>query len=228
MFDDFLDLLFPVRCASCERWLTGRRSGRYPVCRECIKSLPVINPPVCERCGIQLISEKRLCMRCRERTFSFDAAHPIWAYYGSALKLIRMYKFSGERGLAGLFAETAATVLNWKFPGLSVVPVPPRRRSRSEHVTMIIRLLKSKYDIHILKLLVRRGGRSQKSLSFEERQRNLRGLIKLNKLKKGRRLPAHVVLFDDVFTTGATADECARVLKSAGVKTVDVVTLAAD
>jgi predicted amidophosphoribosyltransferase len=75
-------------------------------------------------------------------------------------------------------------------------------------------------------LLERRGGAPQKSLNYAQRQENLRGRIQLAGGQAARGVPQQVTLIDDVFTTGATLDACARVLRAAGCATVFGITLA--
>jgi predicted amidophosphoribosyltransferase len=75
--------------------------------------------------------------------------------------------------------------------------------------------------------LIRRGSKPQKGLHFQERLENIRGTIRLREVgKRLEGLPERVVLLDDIFTSGATADECTRVLRLAGVREVYVLTLA--
>jgi predicted amidophosphoribosyltransferase len=90
----------------------------------------------------------------------------------------------------------------------------------------VARALKLDAGIPAFPPLVRRSGGAQKGLKYRARLENIRGTVEL---KRGaRQLPHRVVLIDDIFTTGATADECARVLQRGGVKKVFVLTLAVD
>jgi len=90
----------------------------------------------------------------------------------------------------------------------------------------VARALKRDAGIPAFPLLVRRSGGAQKGLQYRARLENLSGRVEL---KRGaRQLPQRVVLIDDIFTTGATADECARVLRRDGVKKVFVLTLSVD
>ena len=76
----------------------------------------------------------------------------------------------------------------------------------------------------VLTLLTRRAGAAQKGLHYRERLANIRGTITLR--RNAASVPQRVVLIDDIFTSGATADECARVLKQGGAREVHVLTLA--
>ncbi len=147
-----------------------------------------------------------------------------------------MYKFGKKKILSGFFAEKIAGILNLKYAGIVAVPVPSDRKSFKkrgfDHIGEIADLLERKHGITIKHLLKKRiKTREQKSLEYKERIENLKGSISMNND------PAHlltgperelVVLFDDIFTTGATMEECSRVLKRNGVKDIVSVTVAVD
>jgi predicted amidophosphoribosyltransferase len=90
----------------------------------------------------------------------------------------------------------------------------------------VARALKRNIGTPDFPLLVRRSGGAQKGLQYQARLENICGTVKLS--RRAGRLPSRVVLIDDIFTTGATVDECARVLLRGGVKKVFVLTLAVD
>lgn len=90
----------------------------------------------------------------------------------------------------------------------------------------VARALKRDAGTPAFPLLVRRSGGAQKGLQYQARLENIRGTVALS--PRAGQLPHRVVLIDDIFTTGATADECARVLRRGGVKKVFVLTLAVD
>jgi predicted amidophosphoribosyltransferase len=90
----------------------------------------------------------------------------------------------------------------------------------------VARNLALKRDLGVLPILIRGRGKPQKSLQYEQRLRNIRGTLTVR--RGARKLPSRVVLIDDIFTTGATVEECARVLKNRGVDKVYALTLAID
>ncbi len=107
------------------------------------------------------------------------------------------------------------------------MPVPPRPGRRGlDPVERIARILERRWGITVCRCLSRTGGTEQKSLDFAGRSRNLKGRITVRPARGG--VPPLAVLLDDVFTTGATADACARALLEAGSVEVRVVTLAVD
>jgi ComF family protein len=221
-----LELLFPGRCLLCGEWLSFAGGRGLPVCGSCQGGLAPLGGPRCRVCSTPLISEHGICTRCRETSFAFASNLSVYAYAGQAKQLITLYKFSGRTRLAALFGEVLAKALHEEFPGTPVVPVPPRPgRAGRDPVRRIARILEKHHKREVLGVLSRTGGATQKSLDFERRRSNLQGRIRM---LPGRTVIRPVVLLDDVFTTGATADACARVLREAGCPEVRVLSLAVD
>jgi competence protein ComFC len=223
-------ILFPERCVVCGDFLplTG---GAFdaPVCHGCVDGLERLEGKLCTRCSQPLISELDICLACRDREFEFESNCSIWNYRGTVRRLIIAYKVSNEQRLRRLFAREAAEMYHRLYHGLPLVPVPARkaslRRRGWDHVERICSLLAMEHEIEIVPLLKRTGIVEQKGLSREERRKNIRGTI-ISDISN--EVPREAVVFDDVFTTGATANECACVLKAAGVHRVYVLTLARD
>lgn len=228
---------------------------RVPLCRRCLERLRPLDGPRCRICSQAIVPGVELCVRCRTSAFPFAAQRSVFAYGGEVRELIAHYKFQGQRALARLFAHYLAESLRECYAGLPVVPVPSRpetvRRRGWDHVGLIAQLLERRYGFAVRRLLARSNGRSQKTLDFEHRLTNLKGKIRWAPERRRWRapdrpagaldgvagpgaprlrppVPARVVLLDDVFTTGATASECTRVLNERGVGEVQVLTLAVD
>lgn len=129
-----------------------------------------------------------------------------------------------------IFAGFLAQALKRFYPLSIVIPVPPRKQPWGqrdwEHIDLIARCLEKYHDITVDKILKRSGKKAQKSLDFQQRAENIRDTISL----KGdmANTSSNIVLLDDIFTTGATGNECARVLRAAGCRSVNLVTLALD
>jgi ComF family protein len=226
-----LDVLFPGSCLLCGRDLAAMAArSPHPVCGDCLAGIRPIEGPRCRVCGTALVSEREICTRCRESSFHFQSARPLFVYAGALRELLYLYKFEGRRRLGRLFAEWIAAALEETWPGLSVVPVPGRRRVLRrrgwEHVGEIGRALARRHGVAVVRCLARRGGGEQKGLDFAARSANMRGRIVYR--GAGLRAGADAVLLDDVLTTGATADECARVLLAHGARSVYLVTIAID
>lgn len=230
-----LDLCFPQLCLLCGDSLLMARApapwSAIPLCRGCLETLPEVAGERCSLCSLPLISETAVCMRCRERDFPFISNIAAFEYRGVVQELISHYKFRNQRSLASLFSSRIAAILLNRFPRTPVVPVPSRpasiRKRGWDHVGEMARLLQRNHGIEILPLLRRSNGVSQKSLDFAHRLTNLEGRIHWSP-RRNIPFPRRVVLFDDVFTTGATASECARLLTTHGICEVYVVTVAVD
>jgi ComF family protein len=230
-----LEALFPGRCLLCGQWLSaieecghGRPGSRFvPLCNPCRESLVPIGGGRCAKCGMGLVSESVVCTRCREADFVFESNVALFPYSREAKELIRKLKFEGRIRLAGFFADLAAAAFCPEWETYPVVPVPPRPGRRTpDPVGRVAACLEKHHGMTVRRLLVRTGGSQQKSLDLPRRRENLRGMIRLAHETGHPGLPSRVILLDDIFTTGATIDACARVLRDAGCAQVYAITLA--
>ena len=199
-----------------------------PVCPLCIKSFPVLGGNLCRSCGRPLISEVNVCTMCRNRAFQFDSHRSLFEYRGGVREMLFQLKFRGRRRAAVIMADLFAEELVRSYDGFPVVPVPSRRGSllNSDHIGYVCRYLKRRHKVRVFKCLRRSGGVPQKGLGYEERLVNLGKQLVL--LRGPEKDSTKVVLIDDIFTTGATADECCRRLKDGGFRVVHVLTFALD
>lgn len=234
-FLSMIDFCFPQLCVVCgESLLLGRADSpwtRLPVCAPCLDRVEPLCGRRCRTCSLPLVSEIDECSRCRSRDFPFVKHYAIYEYGGTVRELIGQYKFRNQRSLAGFFAAALAHSLRSDYPGIPVVPVPSRpktvRKRGWDHIGVIVEKLSHDYRVEVLPLLRRRNGPSQKTLDFSHRLTNLKAHIRWAGAPESVP-PERVVLLDDVFTTGATASECSRVLIENGVTEVSVLTLAID
>ncbi len=225
-----LDLLFPPRCAGCGAGLAVG-SGQLPLCRCCRRAVRAALRPAagyCPRCGAEVLPEQETpCLLCRDRELAFHSHEALFDYRGLPQELLQEFKFAGCTGLADLFAELLAVRLAAGYGAAAVVPVPARPQRILHYgydtVDLLARRLQRVHRLPVRRLLRRRGGRQQKGLDSASRAGNLQGRIRLLQPE-----PRPVVLLDDVFTTGATAHECAALLTAAGTPEVRVLTLVRD
>ena len=218
------EVMFPGRCLLCGQWLYFE--GGSPLCGRCREGLKPLSGPRCRICSMPLVSEKDTCLRCRQTALAFGECFSLFAYEGKVRDLIHMYKFSGRTRLAGVFADFLAGAAAGRFGDAVVVPVPPRpERKGNDHVGRIARALHVRHGLSVCSVLEKGRGPAQKTLDFEERRKNLVGAFRM---KAGVKAPLSVVLLDDVFTTGATLDACARVLREGGAARVSALTIAID
>jgi ComF family protein len=218
--------LYPPVCLVCG--LAGRPG--LDCCRACESELDRVEAG-CQRCGLELVHPVRLCGRCTTRLPAFDAAFSAFAYRSATEALIQRFKFGGDLAAGRVLAQLMARRIDaagWPRPQLMVpVPLHARRRwtrgfNQSE---MLCRDLSRPLQTLPWAPVLRRARptRAQSELPADRRRGNVRGAFRLHRLPPGTR---HVALVDDVMTTGSTLDECARVLKRAGIIRVDLWVLA--
>ena len=167
-------------------------------------------------------------MRCRREERAFELAYPLFSYSGLARDLISAYKKTLRRSLAPLIASMFAEAIRSRWPDRIIVPVPPRpgkERERGwDQVEELARQLEA-MGFELCRPLERGLSAEQKTLGRGERGLNAK---KAYYLKPGASAPPHALLIDDVVTTCATLDACARALKGGGALTVEALVFAAD
>lgn len=222
-----LRALLPARCLLCG----GVGAAGRDLCAGCQADLPR-NTTCCARCALPLAHAAAQCGECLRREPAFCRA---WApfRYGHPLDLLEArFKFRRDlaagRVLSELFIESARREPLLPLPQCLVcVPLHPSRlRERGFNQALeLARPLAGALDIPLdLDLLRRtRPTAAQTGLDARERRRNLRGAFAV--VERGD-IPDHVAILDDVMTTGSTLNECARVLRRAGVGQVVVWALA--
>lgn len=225
-----LDLLFPQRCAGCAAELAPG-TGDVPLCRRCRRSAQAaLRRPAghCGRCGAAVLPEQDTpCLGCRDRELAFLSHEALFDYRGLPREILQELKFAGRTGLAAWFSGLLARRIRAGYDAAVVVPVPARlqriRRYGYDGVDLLARRLQDTHGLPVRRLLRRRRGRQQKGLGFAARAGNLEGRIRLL-----RPISRPVLLIDDVYTTGATANECAGLLAASGTPQVRVLTLMQD
>ena len=235
--DAVVSVIFPAPCEMCGSVLAT--ASPLPICEECLAALGPLSGPVCEQCGrpfpsqVSLEAQNPKCFACRRGLYAFGAARSYGAYNDEMVKAITLLKYNRltrlGRWFAGKLKLTAEANSMIREADL-LVPVPlhpARRRERGYNQTELIatplaRLLKIPLDAGLLMRVKPRP--PQLFLSRRERWLSVRGAYEI---RKGRRIDnQRVLLIDDVFTTGATLDACARALKKGGAKSVIGLTVA--
>lgn len=188
-------------------------------------SLIRLRPPVCERCGSPGPWPVQRCAECAGRRLAFASARSAVVYDAKARTLVRAWKERGRRRLAREAAAIVAEVVA-ATPIDALVPVPgdPERAWERGDVPArtLAREVGQLWKCDVLDVLARtRPLRRQRGLSLDERRKNVRGSVTAH-----ADLPEKVCVVDDVYTSGATVDACARACRSGGARVVCVVTFA--
>lgn len=229
-----LDLFLPQRCAGCgNAWMLDHKDFW---CMDCIEKLPWISSPLCPRCGRPYpdspSSPDHLCGDCLLSASPIDAARSSTSYTGVVRDRIHQLKFGCRLewapALADLMARTAEREGLTSVQMLIPVPLHAKRlKERGFNQSGILsRVLGKRLGIPCRHDVLERRNRTQPQtrLSREERLTNVRGAFHVSQPSAvtGQR----ILLIDDVFTTGTTLGECARMLKAEGAEEVRALTVA--
>jgi len=222
------------RCPVCSD-RPHNESGNY-FCGRCLDSFRKPGPEQCTYCGLPLPEsrgEDPACGTCRSEKPRFEKARSAGVYEGALAHAIKTFKFQYMRRMAPALAHLAEMTWDRDFgdenvDGILPVPLHPSRLSergfnQSADIGRHIALHGGVPFLH--GVLVRtRPTQEQAGLTLAQRRENVRGAFKVFKASKinGKTL----LLIDDVMTTGATVNECARILIKAGAKRVLVLTVA--
>ena len=210
--------LLPARCLVCGE----RGADDQDLCRDCRDALPW-NRSACSRCALPLPMPSPLCGRCRRAPPPFDSSRAAFRYGFPLDRLLPRLKFHGDLAAGRLLAQLAAEALAGAPLPRLLLPVPlhpARLRQRGyDQALELARPLARTLGLPLCaeRLRRRRATAAQSGLGAGARWRNVREAFALGP----GALPDHVVVLDDVMTTGATLGECCRLLKSAGVARVD-------
>ena len=212
------------------------------------KALDFIFPPSCGICG--KIAENYLCENCKQNLINskmflnkvklyqdkyINEHFYVFSYEGIIREKILQYKFKEYSYLSNTFCEFF--INNKKLYGFLkkydiITPVPIsnlRKRERGYNQSDLIARKVAEFAniAYYPKILIKiKNNKPQSTLNKEHRLENVKNVYKIQNLEKIKE--KNILLFDDIYTTGATANECARLLKQAGAQNVGILTLAKD
>lgn len=221
-----VDALLPSHCVLCD----CATPGRSPLCGTC-QELLIPNRRPCLRCALPLALHERTCASCQRRPPPWDAVIAPWQYDSAFAWLITQWKYHNRPWLTDFLAQ-----LWWRGQAIppktvTLLPVPMhwtrrwhRGYNQAELLARALQRARSDAPLMVNTRVLRRRQRTaqQAGLSAPERIANLRSAFTL----KGSLPGEHVVLVDDVMTTGATARSLATLLREAGAARVDLWCLA--
>lgn len=230
--DFFKDVLFPAKCGFCECLL--EKEG---LCPDCWSKIKWISEPKCRMCGqpfiVEIDSVGLICAQCATKKPCFDKAVSVFVYDDFSKKIILKFKHSDATYLVEILAKWMfrTAILEIESSDL-IIPVPihfvkrlKRKYNQSELLAQKMSEISGvKYDPRILKKIKQTS--PQEGLSGNQRRKNVIGSFGVNEKYEYLLTNKRILLVDDVFTTGATVNECAKVLKKHGTKEVVVSTIA--
>lgn len=227
------ELLFPPACLSCSSSLEQETDLFF--CPACLDDITLIRGPLCSCCGQRFpaaAGSDHLCGACLSKRRHFSRARALVAYSETMAKAIFGFKYGGKTTALSTF-----TALKKKSPLPEqmlqpdlIIPVPLHSgRLRQRGFNQAILLARAFFPgqanlIHVNLLERHRWTTPQTKLNGLIRRRNVKGAFRLK--QPAQVCGKNIILVDDVYTTGATVDECARILHKAGALEVQVLTLA--
>ncbi len=219
ILDRLLSIVAPHECIGCG--VEG-----VVLCAECIERLPYLQTGICYLCG-RLSKNFKVCEKCADST-SLQHVYVVAQYKDLAKELVAKYKFDNVRAGALPIAMTMHEALPYfaEPPVITFVPTMPQHaRIRGfDHAQLLAKELARLRGLHYVPQLIRQKSLQQHGATRTERQRQIKGAFRVIAAERvnGR----HVLLVDDVVTTGATITEAARMLKKAGAQRIDAVVFA--
>ena len=224
------DLIYPRRCPVC---LSELPPGKKLICPECVDRIRYVVPPVCFKCGKPLSDESReLCRNCEKRLPSFTEGIS-WAEYTSdyTRRMMNEVKYHGDPTLLcfpceDLLRRRGDQIRSFQAEAFIPVPIHRKRLLKRGYnqAEEIARRLARGIGLPVDVSLLHRNAetKAQKTLTSEGRAMNLMGAFRA----EGPCPYKRVILVDDIYTTGATAEACTRTLLKAGAEKVFFVSLA--
>ena len=237
ILNDLLDLIYPgsLYCICCGKLIDGSRP--YRLCNECMADMKWAVGRTCRKCGKPLsdTDPDEICYSCRGQDHVFRRGYAAAGYGSCERAVIFALKYGGRTDIADTLGEILYDRLTFlrrtgEAPGYDLIlPVPmyrPKRRRRGFNQAELIARELARLDgtDFAPELVVRtRDTSAMKGLSPGDRSLNIAGAFEVTGDVKG----LTILCIDDIYTTGATADELARVLLEAGAASVDFMAFAA-
>ena len=227
------DILFPEHCLGCGKGLYGHQVVSF--CQACLQDVRLIQEPFCTTCGKPFgksAGVSHLCSYCLKNKWYFARARSAVYYQEPIAGAVKTFKYSGKMyGLETFAALTHQYYLQHPAPEPDLIlPVPLhsvrlRRRGFNQALVLARKLFpayKRLIDPHVLER--HRETCVQAGLNMAERRRNVKNAFRVRRPEKV--IKKRILLVDDVFTTGATVNECARILLKCRAANVEVFTFA--
>ena len=233
--DSFLELLYPEKniCQICGTYDTS--IGDCYICNNCLSKLEKINEPFCKICNKSLAHNPNLeiCEECIKSPRSFEISKSPYRYKGSVKKLIHDYKYCNKPFYYKLFGNLLVQYMKENsyiyFDYIISVPlhkIKLRKRGFNQS-KLIAKYIQKNLSIPYIDALKRvNNTEKQSNLSKYNRQNNLKNAFIIKNKKVASFIKdKNILIIDDIFTTGATINECSKVLKSSGANKIYALTI---
>jgi len=212
----FLDLFFPKFCVGC------KKEGSW-LCKSCQKNIIAVVSQVCPQCG-RLNLQGKYCSRCQKGKFLKGIIAALYYEEGPTKEIIHNLKYNSVIELAPVLGKAMAKTLKDNILGENIfitwAPLHPRRLAQRgfNQSELLAKTIAKESKLPMANLLLKKKNtKRQVELKGDRRRKNLAGVFTFKKCDiRGKT----IVIIDDVTTTGATLNECAKVLKEKGAKEI--------
>lgn len=231
-----LDLVYPPMCGICTEKVSSEPYKTLSVCRGCLAHIRKNPPPYCVTCGRSLAGSTQnveVCWECSGRNFYYERSWSGFLYEGILKEALLLLKYSGRISISNLFSGLLVQFIRENpeiIKAIDAVAAVPLHRSRLREREfnqsgMMAGDVAEVFNVRDISKCLKRtvNTKPQSSLDKKERFENVKDTFGVT----GAELVAGkvILIIDDLFTTGATLNECAKVLKKAGAKKIHCLTL---
>jgi ComF family protein len=226
------DVIVPPCCLVCR----VRVGAHHLLCAACWREVHFIRPPLCDVLGIPLpfdTGERSVSAAAVAHPPAYGRARAVAHYSGAMRTLVHQLKYADRHDARTLLGRWLAEAGRELLPGTDwIVPVPLSRlrllQRQFNQAALLGGELARQTGVPMQPLLLKRvrSTRSQVGMTREQRRRNVAGAFRVPENRRAGLRGRNVLIIDDVVTTGATVEACARALKRAGAGRVDVLALA--
>ena len=216
------------KCICCKKEIPD--SNKRGLCEKCFSKVEVFAGDLCSKCG-EVVAGNLLCDSCKDMKYNFDENHSYAVYDEITGTIIKSLKYSGNKYISKYIASMISENKKYfeKVDYITFVPISRERlkergfNQAEEIANEVSKIL----NIRVLSMLDKvKENTHQAGLSRNERISNIIGTIEIKKDISNELKGKSVMIVDDVFTTGSTLSECAKVLKANGVARVKTMTFA--
>ncbi len=229
-----INFIYPPQCFLCKKILYNEDG----ICFDCLSKFDFVSEPRCDRCGYPFEfatktkhNKKLLCPNCIKALPKFNKCISSVKYNDASKKILLPFKHGDKTGYAKFIAKImSSTGTQLLEKSDFIIPVPihiSRMMKRKYNQSSLIVSFISKHSNKpaLYNTLIRsKATQSQGHLSPRQRKQNVANVFIVN--NPSQIIGKNIILIDDVFTSGATVNECAKALKKAGAKDINVLTFA--
>lgn len=222
-----VDFVLPLRCAGCGVIVSGQ--GGF--CTDCWEQMDFVGPPWCDACGLPLPFEgeaEQSCGACLATPPKHDGIRAAVAYSDISREIALKLKYSGKIGLAKMIAGQLTRHIAAEHKDAILTPVPlhwTRLWSRSfNQSALIAKSLSEQSGVPFCPDILKRTKRTEllRGKTGKERRKEVAHAFALNPKWEEDIAGRHILLVDDIYTSGATSEGCVKILKAKGAAKVEI------